>query len=187
MALDKNYEEILGQGEVYLGYGQLDKAEECFRQVLEIEATNWFALNKLGVICGRKGEYDQALANFAKAMKEAPEKAGINCNIGNIYLQQKLYDKAIEYYLKAAEDNQESYIPIKNLAIAYKQKGKIKEYLKYTKKARILEQKEAKEKGYPSNFAHLMSLINKKEGIPITFLFLLVVIIIILAVLFLAK
>jgi tetratricopeptide (TPR) repeat protein len=79
-------------------------------------------LVKSGIIKLYQSNYSEALDDFTKAAEYDPENPEIWYNIGNVHMNLKDYQKAIEYYNKA--------IGIKeDYADAYYNRGLIKFYM----------------------------------------------------------
>lgn len=80
--------------------------------------------NKIGVVYARYGKYNEAVAFFEKAASLKKNYFSPYNNMGNIFLLQKNYEKALSSYLKSEELNpNDAYLKI-NLAIIYKNLGK---------------------------------------------------------------
>lgn len=62
-------------GRAYLGSAQLNRAEEAFRKVLEIDPSDHYARFALGKTLQRQGRFPEALAQLrmAAAMNPSPE------------------------------------------------------------------------------------------------------------------
>jgi tetratricopeptide (TPR) repeat protein len=78
---------------------------------------------KSGLSCYQKGDYNEAIKQFQKALKLNPEKAEIHYNLGLTYQAKGLFDKAIEEYRKALELNPEDAEAHNNLGIIYYNQG----------------------------------------------------------------
>ena len=68
---------------------------------------------KIGIVCWKKGDYQQAIDYYQKALKiysDIEDKVGISRCLGNLGLihdNQGNYDKALEYYQKALKISEE--------------------------------------------------------------------------------
>ena len=56
--------ELSKAGYRFLKEGLLDEAEDCFRQILEIEAANNYALVGLGEAARKRGRFDEAVEHY---------------------------------------------------------------------------------------------------------------------------
>ncbi len=63
------------------------------------------AYNKRGVAYARKGQYDQAISDFNKALEINPRYATAYYNRGVAYARKGQYDQAISDFTKALEIN----------------------------------------------------------------------------------
>ena len=66
-----------------------------------------------------KGEYDQAIACFDKALAIEPSFAEAYCNRGTAYYEKGQYDPAISDFSRAIEINPDSAEAYYNRAVAY--------------------------------------------------------------------
>lgn len=92
--------------------GQLDAAEQIYRQILETVPDHPDILNFLGLIAQDKGVHDQAVQLFYKALKKAPKHAALYFNLGVSLNELGKPIEALENLQKAVEfdaDNKEVY------------------------------------------------------------------------------
>jgi tetratricopeptide (TPR) repeat protein len=78
--------------------GNYEKAEEGFREVLELDPLSAAAYSNLGVIYLRTNKLDAAIESLQAARKLAPQVVGINLNLGLAYYRKKAYPEAIPYF-----------------------------------------------------------------------------------------
>lgn len=81
--------------------GELDKAENLYRQILETAPDNADILNLLGMIAQAKGIHDQACNWFYKASRQAPSSAHIYFNLGLSLFNDNKPIEAIAAYQKS--------------------------------------------------------------------------------------
>jgi len=74
---------------------------------------------KRGTVLEKKGEHDQAILCFDKAIKIKPRFAEAYCNRGIAYAQKGEYDRAISDYNKAIEINPMYAMSYNNRGLAY--------------------------------------------------------------------
>lgn len=145
LALEKNqkfgYNSVLGiKGIFYDVNGQPDSAKYFFEKSLNYAQKNNFliheqhTLNNLGMYNWNQGNYQEALRFYFESIKinqRIPEKRGSldanYNNIGLIYQEMDLFEKAIEYHLKALEIREETQnfatqmASYNNLGVCYKE------------------------------------------------------------------
>lgn len=85
-----------------------------------------------------KGEYDQAIACFGKALAIEPRFAEAYCNRGTAYYEKGQYDPAISDFSKAIEINADFAQAYYNRAIAYFDKSEYDKALQDVQKAQSL-------------------------------------------------
>jgi tetratricopeptide (TPR) repeat protein len=85
------------------------------RELMEKRGESPKYLNKLGVIHGRYGLYDQAEEHFLRALEQQPYAPAL-MNIGNLLFMRAEYLKALGYYSQALEQNPEDATRILSLA-----------------------------------------------------------------------
>ncbi len=87
--------------EIYLDSDKLGSAEGLLNEILESGSTSLNVFNSLGVIHRKKGNREQALRQYQKALKIHPDEPYIYYNIGRLYLEMKNRAKA-RFYFQAA-------------------------------------------------------------------------------------
>ena len=81
--------------------GELDKAENIYRQILETAPDNADILNLMGMIAQARGIHDQACNWFYKASRQAPSSAHIYFNLGLSLFNDNKPIEAIAAYQKS--------------------------------------------------------------------------------------
>ncbi len=89
--------------EIYMDTDKLGSAEEILNEVLEAGSTSLNVFNTLGVLHRKKGDVEQALHQYKKALKVHPEEPYIYYNIGRLYLDMKNTTKAKTYFQAALD------------------------------------------------------------------------------------
>jgi signal transduction histidine kinase len=128
--------------------GFSDSAKVYFEKSVAFSKINKFSVqeqnsyNNLGMYAWNKGKFQEALNSFFNALKLAEENVKINKsilidaplnNIGLIYQEMELYEKAIPYHQKALKIRSERKFSqgesssYNNLGICYKELNKISE------------------------------------------------------------
>ena len=83
--------------------------------------------NNRGIAYSDKGLYDQAIADYTKALELNPKDADAYYNRGLAFRKQGLYDQAIADYTKTLELNPKDAEAYYNKALACEDGGRIKE------------------------------------------------------------
>lgn len=92
-------------------------------------------LNNYGEALDQQGRYDEALAQFQKAVSIEPNYIQALSNIGNIYGKKNEIDKAAIYFRRALDINPNHPSANYNLALVYQRKGFPDEALRLYDKA----------------------------------------------------
>lgn len=74
--------------------GQLQQAEQAYREILAQRPNFWPAYNNLGVILTRRAKYDEAAQAFAAAGAAAPKVAQPMANLAQTYMEMGRRDDA---------------------------------------------------------------------------------------------
>ena len=103
-----------------------DKTMELLLQINENKrsAQDWLLL---GNLLDERGEKEQAIFMYQKALFANPKYYKAYYNLGNIYLEQEKYGASVENYKQAVKINQTNPYVYYNLACAYLKQGKNKE------------------------------------------------------------
>jgi pentatricopeptide repeat protein len=87
-------------GLIYEYTGQQEKAVEAYRKLLEINGDDRQALERLGQLLVRGGNFDAALKIFKRLQDQGEVPVSISIKIALIYLQQGKYKEAAELLQK---------------------------------------------------------------------------------------
>jgi len=114
------------QATAFYSDNNFDKTMELLLQIGEDErsAQDWLLL---GNLVDEKGEKDQAIFMYQKALNANPKYYKAYYNIANIYLEQAKYNMAIDNYKNAVKLNPTNPYVFYNMACAYLKQGKNKE------------------------------------------------------------
>jgi tetratricopeptide (TPR) repeat protein len=85
----------------YYQTGNLQQAENLYREILEHQPDNVDALYFLGVILQQKKDYDSTISLYRKALHINPHNADVYYNLGLIFQDKAEVDEAIEWYRQA--------------------------------------------------------------------------------------
>lgn len=119
-------DELSKQATAFYSDNNFDKTMELLLQIDENDrsAQDWLLI---GNLLDEKGEKEQALFMYQKALNTDSKYYKAYYNIANIYLEQSKYNMAIENYKKAIKINKTNPYVYYNLSCAYLKQGKNKE------------------------------------------------------------
>ena len=150
LAKSKKYgynETVFLKGAIYIIAGNSDSAYVFYKKAYDLAKKNKFkpievlCINGFGMINWNRGNFDKGLNYFFKALQlneSLPKKQQINAslfynNIGLIYTEKRLYEKALSYckiaYELRVKDNmlKEQSVSLNNIGICYTNLKKTKE------------------------------------------------------------
>lgn len=91
-----------------IGYAEikknLDKAMECYKKAIKLDPKIVVDL-QLGNIHFRREEFDKAIEYFKKVPPEEPQYIWASGNLGILYQQIKMYEKATQFFELAVKSN----------------------------------------------------------------------------------
>ena len=124
-------------GFVYLEDDQEKRAEEYFIKALKNDPKYVPALYNLGVYYKKNDNIKKAVDNLTSAAKYAEDgnKYLAFFTLGEIYQDQKKFDKAIESYLKSIEDDDQIWNSHHKLGEIYESQGEMVKALEQYKEA----------------------------------------------------
>lgn len=131
-------------GDVYRALNNLNEAMKNYEEALKINPKSDWANNGLGNAYFSKGDYDNAIKFYTKAIDISPNPVYYT-NIGDSYRNKKDMDKAILYYEEAIGSNSE-YVPAHNaLGVVYYSKGEYDKAIEHYRNAISIDKKNNKE------------------------------------------
>jgi tetratricopeptide (TPR) repeat protein len=83
--------------------GDLEGAEQGYRDFLALRPNEVAVRSNLGVLLSRLGRYDQAVVEYKKALQLEPQNAGIVLNLGLAYYKAGQISAAAEAFSKARQ------------------------------------------------------------------------------------
>ena len=118
-------DELSKQATAFYSDNNFEKTMELLLQINEKErsAQDWLLL---GNLLDEKGEKEQAIFMYQKALNADSKYYKAYYNIANIYSAQEKYNMAIDNYAKAIKLNQTNPYTYYNLACVYIKQGKYK-------------------------------------------------------------
>jgi len=95
----------------------------------------WVAHNGLGAAFFQKGQVDEAIGQFQKALEINPNYTEAHSNLGLAFLQKERTDEALEQFQKAMEISPRYFKAYGNLGNALLQKGRVDQAIEQYQKA----------------------------------------------------
>ncbi len=102
----------------------LDKAEESYRHVLEIDATDLDGLRGLGNVAYDRNAPGKALEFYKKYLEIKPGDKSVRTDMGTMLLAAQQPEQAIQIYTSVLQEDPTFFQAQFNLAIAYRSAGK---------------------------------------------------------------
>jgi Tfp pilus assembly protein PilF len=112
-----------------------ESEETLWTDTLAKNPNCWVGHNNLGIALFQKGQLDEAMAQYQKALAINPNYAEVHNNLGNVFLQKGQRDEAMEQYQKALGIDPNYDIAHYDLGIALFQKGQVDEAMVQYQKA----------------------------------------------------
>ncbi|MCG8617197.1 MAG: tetratricopeptide repeat protein [Desulfobacterales bacterium] len=100
---EKAEEYMQTAAEIYMDTDKLGSAEDLLTELLDSGTNSLNVFNTLGVLHRKKGNMEQALQQYKKALKVHPDEPYIYYNIGRLYLDIKDMDNARKYFQAALD------------------------------------------------------------------------------------
>ncbi|MCG2720561.1 MAG: tetratricopeptide repeat protein [Thermodesulfovibrionales bacterium] len=119
----------------YYQKGDLQKAEDVCRKILQKQPNNSYVFNFLGAIYYARRDFDSALRFFRKSLLLNPNFAEAYNNLGNVLKEKDQVDEAIACYEKAIQRNSTFAIAHNGLGVALQEKGRIDDAIGYFQRA----------------------------------------------------
>ncbi len=124
-------------GLTYMALGDLKKAEEYFREAIELRDDYSEAYNNLGLLLSREGRSEDAIKAYEKAVEnllyQTPERA--YNNMGIEYEKLGRLEEAKNAYLRAISLSPQFPAPYYNLGRLYSRQGRLDRAVEYLEKA----------------------------------------------------
>jgi len=107
--------------------GQLQPAEQIYRQVLQTDPNQADALHLLGVIAHQVGQNQDAVDYIGRAIASNPNNASFHANLGDVYRALRQLEEAVAAYRRALQIKPDYAEAQNNLGIALQEQGKLEE------------------------------------------------------------
>jgi len=115
--------------------GNLQQAENVYKEILKSHPNNFYALQYLGVLNIQYGKYDSAIEYIEKALQANPNDSHAYYNYGIALGAKGQIDEALNCYQKAIQLNPNNSDAYANLGIIYKVKGQLDKAISTFEKA----------------------------------------------------
>ena len=104
---EENVRAHYGLGKLHLEKGEEEKAREIFRQLSQIEALfeedNKHIFNEFGIDLRQNKMYDEAIANYSKALEISTHDPILHFNLARAYMGNEMWVEALEKKKKALD------------------------------------------------------------------------------------
>lgn len=137
MDIDERYEVACTMADS----GDFTAAEALFADIINNDPEHYKAMNKLGVSKVHLGKYYEALEILIRGLEINPGYPPLSLNMGNVHVEIEEFDKALEYYQRAIQNDRNYHLAYYNLAVLYKKMGNYNKYLSNLKEYRHLLKK----------------------------------------------
>jgi len=128
----------------YYVAGDIERAEQMYRLVLETEPDNPTALHSLGVVAYQTERYDEAVVLISRAIMVNPGIPQCYNSIGVVFEAQGEFEQAIEAYQQAISLNSDYAEVWHNMAIVLQSQGNFASALEKCRRAITLKPDYAK-------------------------------------------
>jgi Flp pilus assembly protein TadD len=89
--------------DIYMSKERVEDAEDILKEIMEINPDSVNIYNSLGVLSRRKGEFENALKHYHKALKIHPTSPHIYYNMGRLHLDLNDPGKAKTFFAEAVK------------------------------------------------------------------------------------
>ncbi len=128
-------EELLREGAALYDNGEIDKAIDAFKEVLEIDSKEPEAQYNLGNTYADKEMYSDAIVMYKRAIENSPKFVDAYLNLSTLYLDMDLIEEAISLCRQAIDSNPNDPFLCFYLGEAYAMNLQYKEAITEYKKA----------------------------------------------------
>ena len=109
--------------------------ETLWRATIAVNPGSWMAHNNLGIIQLRRGEFEESITQFMKALEIDPAYAEARYNLGNALVRRGAISEAVAEYKKAIELNPRIVGAHLNLGTVLIQSGRVSEAVSHLQNA----------------------------------------------------
>jgi tetratricopeptide (TPR) repeat protein len=108
-AMQQSVEQLAVRAEQLENHGKLEEAESVYREILKIEPGSIAALNRLGAIEVRRGQFSAGIRYYKRALELNPSEFATNLNLGIAFVKKQDYASAVPPLERAAQAAPESF------------------------------------------------------------------------------
>jgi protein O-GlcNAc transferase len=103
--------------------GQLQEAEQLYRQILQVDPNQVDAWHLLGVIAAQTGRYGLAIECLSAALRLQPDLAQAHNNLGNVFASRRQWSAAVASYQQALRARPDYTVAHNGLGNALREQG----------------------------------------------------------------
>jgi Flp pilus assembly protein TadD len=122
-----NDQAVRGLADAYLATGDLQLAEETYKEAIALRPHYWAGYNWLGIFYLRQGRYEEAIQSFEEVVRLAPDSYRGYSNLGAAYYFADRRVEARRAFERALEINPEDDLACANLGALYFFEGRFAE------------------------------------------------------------
>lgn len=127
----ENVKALTGLGAVYAQMGQESKAIDQYYQVLKVEPENLQAFEAIISLMGNSLSGSEWRKEIQRVLDKHPDSPVLNYALGNLYAQERDWEKAQSYYFESYVLDEENPDSLVNLAVSLDHLGKYQLAEKY--------------------------------------------------------
>ncbi|MGD9140667.1 MAG: tetratricopeptide repeat protein [bacterium] len=120
---------------LYFEVGDPERAEDLIYAALEAEPDYFYAHFALANVHSMNGRYDDAIAEYRKALRGNPEPGIVHVNLGNTYRTKADYARALDHYEKALDLDEKSLTANLGIGATLEAMARYDEALEYLDRA----------------------------------------------------
>lgn len=114
--VDLNFENKFRLAQSYEQSGQLDKAENIYREIYELQSWNFTYLDALNKILIKQKKYDESILLLENRIKSTPADINLYGILGSTYYMMDNISKAYDSWERGIQSNPNSYITYRIMA-----------------------------------------------------------------------
>ena len=108
-ALQQSIEQLAVRAEQFENDGKWEDAESAYREILKIDPRSIAALNRLGAIEVRRGQFSAGIRYYKQALDLNPSEFATNLNLGIAFMKKQDYTSAVPPLERAARAAPENF------------------------------------------------------------------------------
>jgi tetratricopeptide (TPR) repeat protein len=114
--IDLNFENKLRLAQTYEQSGQLEKAENIYREIYELQSWNFTYLNALNKVLVNQKKYNESISLLESQIKATPADINLYGILGSTYYMMDNIEKAYDSWERGIQTNPNSYITYRVMA-----------------------------------------------------------------------